>query len=162
MFLVAGFRITSVRGERHIMMSTVSEEALRKTVLAALLLTGSAKRAEWAINEAIEGIQCQADADNRFTEMMIQAALFLERNSPQGDRDHQSCDLPEELLTVMRLPSKLRFAFVLRLILKKPKERCAKLLSESADDFEDLFCESLTALSRLSQVAGSVTASRGT
>jgi DNA-directed RNA polymerase specialized sigma24 family protein len=127
-------------------MLAISEEALNKIFLRAVLLTGSLNRAESAMNRAIESIENESDLDNRLTDLMIDAALSLNQTSPTRTCERECYDLPEELLRLVRLPSKLRSAFVLHMLLNLPYERCAELMDESSANFKELLCESVLAL----------------
>jgi hypothetical protein len=105
-------------------------DVLHKIFTAALLLTGSAARAERAVVEAIETLMDHVSASSIF-QATIRIAV-----SPQiiggaelsGEQELPASWLPLELQRVLLLPRDDRHAFVLRLLLGLSRNQCSRLL----------------------------------
>jgi hypothetical protein len=112
----------------------MAQQDLHKTVdkafITALLLTGSAKRAEAAILHANVAL----NLDNTSGEALLREAVSAAIESPSETLEQPevleraSFMLPFELRRVLRLPPALRHCFVLRFLVGLSREGCARLL----------------------------------
>jgi hypothetical protein len=106
-------------------------KALDEVFIAAILLTGCTELAERAVGEAIETL-----GDNEISEDMVLRGTISAAVTPEmmagneGSRQPQPTVswLPVPLRRVLLLPRNLRQAFVLRLLLGMPRDRCSQLL----------------------------------
>jgi hypothetical protein len=105
-------------------------EGLNETFTAAILLTGSAERAECAV---LKGIETLGDdvSETMVLQATIRAALKPEMTAdeegPSGPQPGAAW-LPIQLRRVLLLPRNFRQAFVLRLLLGLPRDQCSQLL----------------------------------
>lgn len=102
---------------------------------AALLLTGSRRRAEAAMTESLRSL-----AGSTVPCKVLGAALFCRvvTASLEG-LQHVEAEpgLPKELQRVMLLAPRPRHCFVLRFLLELPREVCAWLLHLSAEQVDE-------------------------
>ena len=127
-------------------------ESLREMFTIALLLTGSSKRAEGIVAEAIgTAIPCNGSASTVFEEV-IRIAVTPE----VIDYEERSCEqeppvswLPPELRRVMLLSKTHRHAFVLRLLLGLPSNQCSQLLQLEHGEIDEGFVSAVLALAHI-------------
>jgi DNA-directed RNA polymerase specialized sigma24 family protein len=106
-------------------------DMVSKAFLTALLLTGSAERAEAAILEGNAARDLDSTPNEGLFRGAVNAAIELYSETseqPPEDLEHASCMLPFELRRVLHLPPALRHCFVLRFLVGLPREVCAQLL----------------------------------
>ena len=102
-----------------------------KAFLTALLLTGSAERAESAILQAKGAFGFGDSSGDTLLREAVNAAIEPAHDSseqPSEDLERASSHLPCELQRVLHLPAALRHCFVLRFLVGLPREVCARLL----------------------------------
>jgi hypothetical protein len=106
-------------------------ESLNEIFTAAILLTGSAERAECAVLEGIETLGEDDVSEHMVLQATIRAAvkpeMMADEESPWEPQPAVSW-LPIQLRRVLVLPLDLRHAFVLRLLLGLPRDQCSRLL----------------------------------
>lgn len=105
--------------------------AFQKLFIAALLLTGSAAKAELSILEGIETFDGKASSNARLRATLNAAIAPREtiHREISGAQDLSTLGLPVELRRVLLLPENLRHCFVLRLLVGLPLRECSRLLS---------------------------------
>jgi hypothetical protein len=109
-----------------------TRQAFQKMFIAALLVTGSAARAECSILEGIRTVgrdEVSGDAVSHATlraALVPQVAIRRERSETQ---ELSTSSLPIELRRVLLVPEDLRRCFVLRLLVGLPLSECSRLLS---------------------------------
>ncbi|MBZ5593524.1 MAG: hypothetical protein LAP39_14875 [Acidobacteriia bacterium] len=99
--------------------------------LTALLLTGSAERAEAALLQAKGVLGLDNTSGEALLRRAVNAAIEppLETvEQPSEDLERASSSLPCELRRVLHLRPALRHCFVLRFLVGLPREVCARLL----------------------------------
>jgi hypothetical protein len=127
-------------------------DALHEMFTGALLLTGSSVRAERSVVEAIgTAIPCNVSASAVF-----EAAIRIAATPEVIDGEERSCEqeppvswLPPELRRVMLLSKTDREAFVLRLLLGFPRDRCSQLLQLEDADIDERIVSAVLALARI-------------
>ena len=127
-------------------------ESFHETFTAALLLTGSSMRAEASVVEAIRTtIPC-----NVSTSAVFEAAIRIAVAREVIDGEERSCEqeppvswLPPELRRVMLLAKIDRQAFVLRLLLGLPRDRCSQLLQLEDGELDARIVSAVLALARI-------------
>jgi hypothetical protein len=135
--------------EREPSMTTEStlHEDIDKAFITAFLLSGNAARAEAAVLKGVGGMY-----SDRQGEAMLQGVVkaAIERGAPlwQGPKlpEPELSRLPLELQRVIRLPLFLRQCFVLRVLVKFPRELCADLLSSDAGQVDRGACAAMLEL----------------
>lgn len=108
-----------------------TSEAVQRVFFAALLLTGSAARAERAIREGIAEMGMDKVSGEAVLHATVRAAIaprVSRRRERFGRQDLTSSSLPRELRRVLLLPMDLRHCFVLRLLVGLPLSECSRLL----------------------------------
>jgi hypothetical protein len=108
-----------------------TRDAFQKLFIAALLLTGSAAKAELSI---LEGIRTSGGktSSNALLHATLNAAISPRETIHReisGAQDLSTSGLPVELRRVLLLPENLRHCFVLRLLVGLPLRECSRLLS---------------------------------
>ena len=114
-------------------------DALQNVFMAALLLTGSAASAEFAILEGIRTLNaCEGSRDALLLATLRAAVRPTAATSRDtfARPDVFTSNLPVELRRVLALPEDLRQSFVLRLLLGLPPDECSRLLSLKAAEVE--------------------------
>jgi hypothetical protein len=102
-----------------------------KAFLTALLLTGSAQRAEAAILEGRGAMDLDQLSEEVLFRRTVDAATAPQSDlleEPSEELERASATLPFELRRVLHLPLALRQCFVLRFLIGLPREVCAQLL----------------------------------
>jgi len=110
-------------------------ESLNEMFTTSLLLTGSAERAERAVLEGIETMGQDHVSAHVVLKATIRAAVAPEVMTGREafwEREPAVSRLPIELRRVLLLPTFLRHAFVLRLLLGLPRDECSRLLQLDA------------------------------
>jgi len=134
-----------------------ARKTLGKTFITALLLTGSARRAEAAILEAIEVMEEGKVPDDALLHGIVAASIASRTPDARIDEeDHASSLLPVELRLVLRLPVDLRRCFVLRMLAGFSIGTCARMLQTEIHQVEELVCVSVRALASLSEHGASL------
>lgn len=119
-----------------------------RAFLAAHLLTGSAEQAERAMMEAI-ALWGPDQSDNELFEQVLLAAVrgtVEDVHSIANKVDLPGADFPAELQAVLRLAPKLRQCYVLRVLVRLPREACASLLHLSSHQVDQYMCAALKCL----------------
>lgn len=127
----------------------LSNGVIGRNFTAAVLLTGSVRKAEAAMLEAIHGMDAEEASDQTFLLDCVKASLVPGRQSQAQAKDAQSaaCILPAELRPILSLARDLRHAFVLRMFLRLSREGCARL---NIRDVDQLVCAAAQQLARVS------------
>jgi DNA-directed RNA polymerase specialized sigma24 family protein len=99
---------------------TAATGSLCKTFISAMLLTGSAQRAEAAM---LDGIAAGHPGD-----LQAYTLETLLRRNELSDATETVSSLPAELQRVLHLPAELRRCFVLRMLIEWSREHCAAAL----------------------------------
>jgi hypothetical protein len=135
-------------------INCVLQGGLRKSFIAALLVTGSVKRAEAAVFESISRLH----PDDASGKALLWGAV--EASIPSGgevmesqpdELDGALSILPFELQCVLYLAADLRYCFVCRVLVDLPREVCATLLHLEPCELDERTC---TAVQRLANIAG--------
>jgi hypothetical protein len=109
----------------------------------ALLLTADVKNAEAAVLEAIQNSDCDPLCG-------VSLRDVIERSvdpSREVQRQYTPAPIPAELQEVLRLSSRLRHCFVLRILLKFSRLACAEILRLQVRQVDRYTCEALASLS---------------
>lgn len=106
------------------------DKAISRVFWTAVILTGSSTFAESVVGDCIEYLDIEDLAGECFLTCVL--TLSLQR-SPSEPNSHDAADaivatLPLELQLVLELPTFLRHAFTLRMLLGLPVEQCSRLL----------------------------------
>jgi hypothetical protein len=119
------------------------EQLLCRAFWVSVLLSGDAGVAEEVIREAIEFL----DMEDLSTDALL---IFVATLSLQlcGDESAPPI-LPEELRSVVRLPRMRRQCFVLRILLKWPEARCARLLHVEPVQISDSLVDAVSELAAM-------------
>jgi len=132
--------VANIQGAALEAGSIVIDNCLSRLFVAAYLLTGSVKQAEWAISESIRQLDIHATRSGCLPWKTIAAAIV--RGDPGSEQapDEASSVLPVELLRVLRLSPRLRQCFVLRFLMAMPRQYCADLLRIDAEEVDANSC----------------------
>jgi hypothetical protein len=128
-------------------------EMLDRTFTTALLLTGSAERAEEAILESIRSLELDDAPVDALFRGAVNASIQPRNEIAEQRREeleHASSILPAELRRVLLLPQDLRHCYVLRLLAGFPREDCASLLHSEIHQVDEGTCTAAQALARMS------------
>lgn len=112
---------------------TYFDDAVRESFLLALLLSGSAERAEAAVARGIGGL----DGPEEWREALVGAVAEF---AVAWAGVEVPTWLPAELQRVLALPDTERRCYVLRVLAGWPSERCAALLGMDSAQVEDAAC----------------------
>jgi DNA-directed RNA polymerase specialized sigma24 family protein len=126
-------------------------ESLNEVFIAAVLLTGSADRAERAVVEGIETLAGDDVSEHMVLQATIRAAFKQEMMSDEeGPRQPQRAVswLPIQLQRVLLLPRDLRHAFVLRLLLGLTRDECSRLLQLDNGKLDEYVAQAATFLAQ--------------
>jgi hypothetical protein len=131
----------------------ITTEALDRTFITALLLTGSAQRAEAAVVEGIKATQRGKVSDETLLlQGTLSASIAAGSNSPRAaEQEHASSLLPVELRRVLRLLPYFRRGFVLRVLVGLSREVCARMLQIEIHQIDEVVRLAARALVRLSK-----------
>jgi hypothetical protein len=131
----------------------ITMEALGRTFITAVLLTGSAERAEAAV---LEGIKIMERGNVSDEALLLQGTLSasIAARADGGrveEQEHASSLLPVELRRVLRLLPDFRRGFVLRVLIGLSREVCARMLQVEIQQIDELVCVAARALACLSK-----------
>lgn len=113
-----------------------------RTFVLAALLTGSVRRAEEALLEAIQSVPCPAGNADQMLVAMAAAAIEMAIEGAPSPIPF----LPHELQQVLRLPAVLRRCFALRRLAALPPQVCAGLLHIDPATVDRLTAEAMELL----------------
>ena len=102
----------------------MDDAALSRTFVLAVLLTGSVRRAEEALLEAIQSVPCPARNADQIVVATAAAAIEMAIEATPSPVPF----LSDELQLVLRLPAVRRRCFALRRLAGLPAQVCAGLL----------------------------------
>jgi DNA-directed RNA polymerase specialized sigma24 family protein len=100
---------------------SLDHRAIDRAFVTAMLLTGSSRRAEAVVLDAIN----LWNPNEPFEEAIIRGAIQTETLPVSPE---ESSTLPPELSGVLHLPPRFRQSFVLRILMSLPAQDCARLL----------------------------------
>jgi hypothetical protein len=131
----------------------ITNEALGRTFITALLLTGSAERAEAAVLEGIKVTQRGEVSDEALLlQGTLSASIAAGADGPRAEeQQHASSLLPVELRRVLRLLPDFRRGFVLRVLVGLSREVCARMLQTEIQHIDELVYAATRALACLSK-----------
>jgi hypothetical protein len=136
------------------MVEDALHDALGKSFITALLMTGSIERAEAAVHESIAFLTADDASGEALVRGAIEAALPPRGRGP-GPRPEELeralAILPFELQGVFQLEADLRYCFVCRVLADLPREICALLLHLDLRTIDKRTC---TAVQRLVSITG--------
>lgn len=139
--------LTETSSQFMTVQSTSLEYALHRAFLTAILITGSAERAEAVLTRTLAAWDSAERLEELLLPNTIVAAVCEPEGSavPLGGEDVESAllMLPPELGGVLRLPPRLRMCFVLRVLLEISRQACARLLDLSVHRVDRYTCEAL-------------------
>lgn len=129
----------------------VSHDVLGKSFLVAHLLTGSASQAERAVERAIDICCPTPGIGKRLFEVTLQLAVSGRIGLLVSMEQDRTTDvvLPPELRRVLTLPRRLRYCFVLRVLVGMSPRTCASILHLSAPEVNQYSCRAIKHLSVL-------------
>jgi len=114
------------------------EESPNEMFTVAILLTGSADRAECSVLEGLKILDRGPASKAAVLEAIVRAAITpaMMPGEEEGQKLLVGASwLPIALQRVLRLPKGLRHVFVLRLLLGLPRDQCLRLLQlETLDE----------------------------
>lgn len=120
----------------------MDDAALSKTFVLAVLLTGSVRRAEEALLDALQSVPCPARNADRLLLAAAAAAIDMTIQAAPSPVPF----LPDELQQVLRLPAVHRRCFALRRLAGLPVQVCAGLLHLDAVAVDRLATEAMELL----------------
>jgi hypothetical protein len=118
----------------------VMQEALKRSFITALLLTGSAGLAETAVMEGIAWMDPNRVSDENLFEATLAASMLTNSQEGVEERERASSMLPAPLARVLRLSTELRHCYVLRVLAGLPREVCSRLLRIETYRIDGLAC----------------------
>jgi DNA-directed RNA polymerase specialized sigma24 family protein len=130
---------------------------LGKAFLTAILLTRSSRRAEAAVQAAIQSWNPDDPREEPLICAAVQSALGVAADAlaPEPEEFASAVSLvPDALRMVMVLPAQQRLCLVLRVLLGMPLHACARMLELNASDVDRLTCAATSALAGFSAVTG--------
>jgi hypothetical protein len=133
----------------------ITEEAMDRAYITALLLTGSRQGAEAAV---LEGIRTM-EQDDVLSDALLQATLTASVAWP-AEQEGDVSSLPPELRRVLGLPPDLRRCYVLRVLAGLPRDVCAGMLNTGIHHIDELVCAAARALAGLPELT-TATSSHG-
>ena len=143
--------LTVEKGYQDTFNAKGASQGLNETFTAAILLTGSAERAECAVLQGIETLSEDDVSEHMVLQATIRAAvkpeMVADEESPWEPQPAVSW-LPIQLQRVLLLPRDLRHAFVLRLLLGLPRDQCSRLLQLGDGKLDERVGEAATFLAQ--------------
>ncbi len=121
------------------------EESPNEMFTVAILLTGSADRAECSVLEGLKILDRGPASKAAVLEAIVRAAITpaMMPGEEEGQKLLVGASwLPVALQRVLRLPKGLRHVFVLRLLLGLPRDQCLRLLQFDDETLDDRFARS--------------------
>ncbi len=122
---------------------------VRQCYLTALMLSGSRRRAERALFEAIELLEPQQIGGDALLTITIQTVLAMGEHGEAQLRG----ELPEELAAVAELPQLEKRCYVLRILASWSARACAETLGMSERRVDEMASQAATCLAGLHQLA---------
>ena len=118
---------------------SVLRDAANRAYITAFLLSGSAERAEAAVLESIRLMNSDVASGEELLQDAVHAAIELEEICGQrvGELGLDSSTLPFELRCVLHLPQYHRQCLVLRVLVRMPRETCARLLRSELNQVDE-------------------------
>ncbi len=120
-------------------------ESLNEMFTVAILLTGSADRAECSVLEGLKTLDRGPVSKAAVFEAIIRAAI-TPATMPGEEKAREPLVgvswLPIELQRVLLLLSDLRHVFVLRLLLGLPRDQCSRVLQLDNETLDERFARS--------------------
>ena len=110
-----------------------------------LLLTGSVRRAECAVRDAVQ----DRDPDCESASALLWEAVAAATRRRHDEHEPVPCAVPAPLRAVTALPPKLRNCFVLRILEGLPADACAPVLQLSPREVNSAAAEAAQALAIL-------------
>jgi DNA-directed RNA polymerase specialized sigma24 family protein len=132
----------------------VTAESLSQAFITATLLTGSERRGEVAVLEAIRAMEGAEPVEEEMFQNTLVAAVALGSDNLEPSLqalEQAYSTLPIEVLRVMRIPHDLRQCFVLRVLAGMPSENCGRLLNMDVAQVDQTACLAAQALGRIVQ-----------
>jgi DNA-directed RNA polymerase specialized sigma24 family protein len=120
----------------------MDDAALSRTFVLAVLLTGSVRRAEEAMIEAIQSVPCPVGNTDQMLSAVATAAIEMTIEAAPSLVPF----LPEELQQVLRLPAIPRRCFALRRLAGLSPQVCAGLLHVDPATVDRLASEAMELL----------------
>jgi hypothetical protein len=125
----------------------IGAEVLGRSFVTALLITGSAERAEAAVLEAIQTTDPSDISAEALLDRTVSASIAGQLAGQREDEKHLAvCSLPVELRNVLNLSTSHRRCFVLRVLLGLSGDVCARMLQTGIRQIDDLLYEATRAL----------------
>jgi hypothetical protein len=127
-------------------IESVLHEALGKSFIAALLITGSVDLAEAAVMESISLLDVEERCAQALLRGAIKASIRTGNDTGEQRRDELESALailPFELQSVLHLTPELRRCFVCRLLVDLPLDVCASMLHLEALQIDECTCVSI-------------------
>ena len=121
---------------------------------AAYLLTGCSLQAESAMEAAIDLWDPTSDAEERLFQETLRMAVRKQVEMPFDKQPERTTSiiLPPELRSVLDLPPKLRYCFVLRILIGLLSLTCGCILRLSAPQVDRYTCWAIKQLSAPHQI----------
>jgi DNA-directed RNA polymerase specialized sigma24 family protein len=126
---------------------------LDRAFLTAHLMTGNREQAEVAVLEAISSWDPESGTREILFEEVLRAAVRNpEAYASPGWKEKLAGEpaLPAELQAVLRLSPRYRQCVVLRILLGRSREACARLLGFPPEGVDDCVCRALRSLAERS------------
>lgn len=127
-----------------------NNDCLTKAFCTALLLTGSVKRAEAVLLEAIQSWNCEYDLSEQLllNRTLICVYAGVRHALPSAEETAEvAALLPAELAVLLRLPSHLRELLILRVLVGLPREFCGRLRDLTPSEVDSGLCLAMQCLS---------------
>jgi hypothetical protein len=127
------------KGNQPMTTESVLRDAANRAYIAAFLLSGSAERAEAAVLESIRLMNSDVASGEELLQDAVHAAIELEEICGQrvGELGLDSSTLPFELQCVLHLPQYPRQCLVLRVLVRLPRDTCARLLRSELNQIDE-------------------------
>src|SRR5712691_7609487 len=128
----------------------ITNEALGRAFTTALLLTGSAGKAEAAVLEGIRVMEQRNVSGEALLQGTIAASIATKLPEQRVEEQaYAAFLLPVELRRVLRLSQELRRCFVVRVLVGLSREVCARMLHTETHEIDEFVCVSARALACL-------------
>ncbi len=125
----------------------ITPESLGQLFITALLITGSAQRAEAAVLQAIEATNLSELSVETLLERTVSVSLAGQIAHPRVNLRHPAISsLPVELRNVLNLATDCRRCFVLSVLLDLPREVTATMLQTEVCRIDELLYTAARAL----------------
>jgi hypothetical protein len=118
---------------------SVLRDAANRAYITAFLLSGSAERSEAAVLKSIRLMNSDVASGEELFQRAVHAAIELGEVSGQRVEELglDSSTLPFELRCVLHLPQYHRQCLVLRVLVRMPRETCARLLRSELNQVDE-------------------------